>query len=283
MFDERLKVCAALTDAELHGTIRALGSEPLHEAMLYACTGGKRLRAFLVMESAALFGIADAVSVKAAAAVEAMHAYSLVHDDLPAMDDDDLRRGQPTVHKKWDEAMAILVGDALQALAYDFVTDEALGAARLNLISGMAHASGAHGMVLGQARDIEGETKLLNMEQVMQLQALKTGALITWSATAGAVIAGKDTALLKTYAAAFGLAFQIIDDILDIEAPEGLGKTPGKDQAQGKATFVSLMGLEAARKRAEALILLAKGALASYGERAGALQAAADFVLTRKS
>jgi farnesyl diphosphate synthase len=283
MFDERLKICAALTDAELHGRVRALGSEPLHEAMLYACTGGKRLRAFLVMEGAVLFGVPDAVSVKAAAAVEAMHAYSLVHDDLPAMDNDDLRRGQPTVHKKWDEATAILVGDALQALAYDFLTDEALGAARLNLFAGMAHASGAHGMVLGQARDIEAETQALNMDQVMQLQALKTGALITWSATAGAVIAGAEVAHLKTYAAAFGLAFQIMDDILDIEAPEGLGKTPGKDAVQGKATLVSLMGIDAARKRAQALIALAKGAVQSYGDAAVNLREAADFVLTRRS
>jgi len=283
MFSKRLADCVALTDAELYGKIKGLGDEPLHQAMLYACTGGKRLRAFLVMESAALFGIPDHVSVKAAAAVEAMHAYSLVHDDLPAMDNDDLRRGQPTVHKKWDDATAILVGDAMQALAYDFLTDEALGAARLNLVAGMAQASGAHGMVLGQARDIEAETRQLDMDQVMQLQALKTGALITWSATAGAVIADQPTPMLKTYAAAVGLAFQIIDDILDIEAPEGLGKTPGKDAAQGKATFVSLMGLEGARKRAEALILLAKGAVASYGSKATALQEAAEFVLTRKS
>ena len=246
------------------------------------------LRAFLVLESARLHGIAPVQSVAAAAAVEALHAYSLIHDDLPAMDDDDLRRGLPTVHVKWDEATAILAGDALQTLAFGLLTDPALGSAdmRLSLVAGLARASGAEGMVLGQALDIAAETASipLNLAQITRLQAGKTGALISWSAEAGAVLAGADPAPLRAYATALGLAFQIADDILDVTGDAALtGKRVGKDAQAGKATFVSLLGLDGARTRAAALINEAEAALAPYGTKAQTLIDAAQFVIARQS
>ncbi|MBL9052762.1 MAG: polyprenyl synthetase family protein, partial [Tabrizicola sp.] len=188
--------------------------------MRYAVRGGKRLRGFLVLEGARLVGVSEARAISAAAAVEALHAYSLVHDDLPCMDDDDLRRGQPTVHRKWDEAVAVLAGDALQTLAFELLCDPALGspAVRLALVAGLAHASGIDGMVLGQALDIAAETadRPLTLAEITALQAGKTGALIGFSAEAGAVLAGADPAPFRRYAAALGLAFQITDDILDV-------------------------------------------------------------------
>ena len=255
--------------------------------MRYACGGGKRLRAFLVLESARLHGVARSPALDAAAAIEAVHAYSLVHDDMPCMDDDDLRRGLPTVHVKWDEAMAVLTGDALQAVAFDLVTDADLpDLARLCLARGLARASGGRGMVLGQVLDIAAETAAtpLTLDQIKRLQALKTGALFEWSATAGAVMAGADPAPLARYAEAFGLAFQIADDILDVEGDEAqTGKRVGKDAAAGKATFVSLMGLDGARAEAQRLVDLACDALAPYGEAAGNLREAARFVISRQS
>jgi len=226
--------------------------------------------------------------VAAAAAVEALHAYSLIHDDLPAMDDDDLRRGLPTVHVKWDEATAVLAGDALQTLAFGLLCDPALGSAevRIALVDGLARASGAEGMVLGQALDIAAETAPvpLTLEQITALQAGKTGALIRWSAEAGALIAGADTAPLCAYAQALGLAFQIADDILDVTGDTGtMGKRLNKDAAAGKATFVSLLGLDAARARASALVDEAESHLRPYGAAAGNLIAAARFAITRDS
>jgi farnesyl diphosphate synthase len=256
------------------------------QAMAYAASGGKRLRGFLVLEGARLFGHLNALP--AACAVECLHAYSLVHDDLPAMDNDDLRRGLPTVHRKWDEATAILAGDALQTLAFEFLTDPALGPAdrRIALVRGLARASGAEGMVLGQALDIAAETARtpLTLGEITRLQAGKTGALIRFSAEAGALMAGEDPAPLRTYATALGLAFQIADDILDVTGdPEKAGKKLGKDAAAGKATFVSLLGLDAARARATSLITEATAALAPYGTRAATLIEAAHFVVTRES
>ncbi len=259
---------------------------PVVHAMRYALRGGKRLRGFLVLESARMLGVQDALS--AAAAVEALHAYSLVHDDLPAMDDDDLRRGQPTVHVKWDEATAVLAGDALQTLAFELLCDPALGSGdvRVELVASLARASGADGMVLGQALDIAAETATtpLTLDQITRLQAGKTGALICWSAMAGAVLAGADTGPLRNYATALGLAFQIWDDVLDVEGDAAkAGKRLQKDAKAGKATFVSLLGLDAAKARAQALVAEAEAHLAPYGAGAAHLVAAARFVIARES
>jgi farnesyl diphosphate synthase len=255
--------------------------------MRYATRGGKRLRGFLVIESAALFAVPERRAIRAAAAIEALHAYSLVHDDLPCMDDDDLRRGQPTVHRKWDEATAVLVGDALQTFAFDLLAGDAThpdASVRVQLIATLAQASGAKGMVLGQAQDIAAETAAapLTLAEITDLQANKTGALIRWSAEAGAILAGEDPLPLRRYATALGLAFQIADDILDVEGDAGkAGKKLRKDADAGKATFVSLLGLPEARARAAALAAEAEAALAPYGAKAETLREAARFVISR--
>ena len=287
MFEARLGEVRRAVEAHLAQAMAGFADEPVVAAMRYAARGGKRLRAFLVIEGAGLFGIAPEAALPAAAAVEALHAYSLVHDDLPCMDDDDLRRGQPTVHVKWDEATAVLAGDALQTLAFHLCTDPVLGAAerRIALVAALARASGAEGMVLGQAQDIAAETagRALTLPEITRLQAGKTGALISFAAEAGAILAGADRAPLAAYAAALGLAFQIADDILDVEGAEAAtGKRVGKDAAAGKATFVSLMGLEGARARARALVDEAEAALAPYGAAAGGLRAAARFAIARQ-
>ena len=289
MFEERLADVAGQVDACLAEMLLPLGTGQVATAMRYASHGGKRLRAFLVMESAALHGVSDTQSVWAAAAVEALHAYSLVHDDLPCMDDDDLRRGQPTVHVEWDEATAVLVGDALQTLAFQCLTRADLhadAAIRLSLIASFAQAAGAQGMVLGQAQDVGAETapRPLTLDEITELQALKTGALIRWSAEAGAVLAAADPQHLRHYAEALGLAFQIADDILDVTGDAAkTGKRVRKDASAGKATFVSLLGLDGARARAKTLIDEAEAALKPYGERAKALREAARFVISRET
>lgn len=285
-FPDRLAADAALIDAHLSLVLRDWGCEPVLQAMRYALRGGKRLRGFLVLESARMLGVATEAALPAAAAVESLHAYSLVHDDLPAMDDDDLRRGQPTLHVKWDEATAILAGDALQTLAFELLCDPALGAARVALVHGLARASGAQGMVLGQALDIAAETapRALTLAEITRLQAGKTGALITWSAEAGAHLAGTDPAPLRAYAQALGLAFQIADDILDVSGDAAqTGKAVGKDAAAGKATFVSLLGLDGASQRAAELVAEAESHLSCYGEAARDLIAAAQFAISRQN
>ncbi|WP_425093848.1 polyprenyl synthetase family protein [Tropicimonas sp. S265A] len=275
------RIGACLTDA------MAAFEGSVGDGMRYATRGGKRLRGFLVLETARLHGIPAGNAVYAAAAIECLHAYSLVHDDLPAMDDDDLRRGQPTVHIKWDEATAILVGDALQTLAFELLTDPRLTtdpAVSVALVRGLAHASGAEGMVLGQALDIAAETAAdpLTLDQITRLQAGKTGALIRWSAEAGAVLGRADPAPLRQFAEAIGLAFQIADDILDVTGDaEKAGKRLQKDADAGKATFVSLLGLDGARARAEALVAEAEEALAPYGPEAQTLRELARFVIAR--
>nr|WP_245604600.1 farnesyl diphosphate synthase [Sulfitobacter donghicola] len=260
---------------------------PMRDAMLYATTGGKGLRAFLVIESARLHGITPAIATPAAAGIEALHAYSLVHDDLPCMDDDDLRRGQPTVHRKWDEATAVLAGDALQTLAFEMTAQtECPDAARLHLVTTLAQAAGVRGMVGGQALDIAAETAKtpLTLDEITTLQAGKTGALIEWSATAGPIMAQADTSALGQYARDLGLAFQIADDILDVEGDaETVGKAVGKDADAGKATFVSLLGLDDAKARAHDLMTSACDVLSVYGNDAETLRQAAKFVVTRKS
>lgn len=285
-FPERLAADAALVEARLMAVLSGRADQPVTHAMRYAVRGGKRLRGFLVLEGARMLGVAESRAVSAAAAIEALHAYSLVHDDLPCMDDDDLRRGQPTVHRKWDEATAVLAGDALQTLAFELLCDPALGSAevRMDLVSGLAAASGIDGMVLGQALDIAAETagRNLTLDEITALQAGKTGALIGFAAEAGAVIAGADRLPLRHYAAALGLAFQIADDILDVTGDEArTGKRLHKDAKAGKATFVSLLGLEGARTRAADLVAEAEAALAGYGNGAANLIAAARFVIAR--
>lgn len=287
-FPALLAADAALIQARLDAAFAALPDQPVIHAMAYASAGGKRLRGFLTLESARMLGLRAETAVSAAASVEALHAYSLVHDDLPAMDNDALRRGLPTVHVKWDEATAILTGDALQTLAFDLLTDPALGSAetRLALVAGLAKASGARGMVLGQALDIAAESTAtpLNLDQITQLQAGKTGALICHAATAGAILAGENPAALRAYATALGLAFQIADDILDVTGDtQKAGKRLQKDAAAGKATFVSLLGLDAARARATSLITEACDHLAPYGASAQNLIDCARFVIARES
>jgi farnesyl diphosphate synthase len=234
-----------------------------------------------------LHGIGAADAAPAAAGIEALHAYSLVHDDLPCMDDDDLRRGQPTVHRKWDEATAVLAGDALQTLAFALVARAGCpDQARVALVTSLAAAAGLRGMVGGQAADIAAETAAtpLTLDQIMVLQAGKTGALITWSAAAGALMAGADPAPLRAYGDALGLAFQIADDILDVTGDAAsMGKAVGKDAGAGKATFVSLLGLDEAKRRAAALVQHACDALSSYGDGAETLRDAARFVIARRN
>ncbi|MBJ2153902.1 farnesyl diphosphate synthase [Paracoccus sp. IB05] len=287
-FPELLKADASRVQLWLRDTLAGRADLPVIAAMRYALKGGKGLRGFLVLESARLFGVDPKAALPVAAAVEALHAYSLIHDDLPAMDDDDLRRGLPTVHVKWDEATAILAGDALQTLAFEALTDPVIGAAerRIALVQALAKASGAEGMVLGQALDIAAETagRTLSLAEITALQAGKTGALIGFSASAGALIAGEDPAPLRAYAAALGLAFQIHDDVLDVTGDAGItGKRTGKDEGRGKATFVSLLGLEPARARASGLIREAEAALSPYGARAENLVAAARFTISRQA
>ncbi|MDO5642023.1 MAG: polyprenyl synthetase family protein [Paracoccus sp. (in: a-proteobacteria)] len=279
---------AAGVEAGFADALRDLPAGDLGDAMRYAVSGGKRLRAALVLESARLHGVAQAAAMPVALSVEALHAYSLVHDDLPAMDDDDLRRGQPTVHVRWSQATAILAGDALQTLAFELLTVPLIGpdAARIALIAGLAHAAGARGMVWGQALDIAAESAdaALSLNDIIRLQGNKTGALIEFAATAGPVIAGADPRALHRYAAALGLAFQIADDILDMTGDEAAtGKRVGKDDAAGKATFLSLMGLNGARAEAARLVDAAIAALSPYGDAADNLRDLARFVIDRKS
>ncbi|MBO9476332.1 polyprenyl synthetase family protein [Shimia sp. R11_0] len=289
MFEARLKEAAQQVEAHLIEVMAPLGDLPVVEAMRYASAGGKRLRAFLVMETARLHGVKPEHAIWAATAIEAIHAYSLVHDDLPCMDDDDLRRGLPTTHIKWDECTAVLAGDALQTLGFECVSRPDChpnAEVRAALTVSLARAAGAQGMVLGQALDIAAETAStpLTLEEITALQAGKTGALIVWSATAGAVMAQADTAPLQRYATDLGLAFQIADDILDVEGDAAtVGKAVGKDADAGKATFVSLLGLEGAKAQAARLVAQACEALSAYGDEADALRDAARFVVARDS
>jgi len=289
-FDLRTQLAqtVALVEAKLDDCLPLPASTPIAEPMRHAVlNGGKRLRAFLVLQSADLFGVDANQALFSAAAIECIHAYSLVHDDLPCMDDDDLRRGLPTVHVKWDEATAVLVGDALQTLAFEILSQKAAAqndTIRVQLISGLTHASGANGMVLGQMQDIAAETAKtpLTLDQIVDLQANKTGALIKWSTEAGAVLANQPKAALSQYANALGLAFQIQDDILDIEGDtQATGKRLNKDQDAGKATFVSILGMDAAKARAKVLVEQAQDVLSPYGIKAVPLRAVAQYVIER--
>ncbi|MEP4194517.1 MAG: polyprenyl synthetase family protein [Aliishimia sp.] len=286
MFKDELNACAAQIQARLDEVLGALQPLPVVQAMMHATNGGKRLRGFLVLQSAKLYEIAPNTAIFPAVGIEALHAYSLVHDDLPCMDDDALRRGQPTVHVKWDEATAVLAGDALQTLAFEMVTrpEVGSGAVRADLAMSLAKASGAEGMVLGQAMDIAAETAStpLTLPEIQALQRGKTGALIEWSATAGARMAQADIAPLQGYARDLGLAFQIADDVLDVTGDAAtVGKAVGKDQDAGKATFVSLLGLDEAKRRANDLMHSACAHLDQYGNAADTLRETARFVVSR--
>lgn len=300
----RLATCADAVDALLDGLLSPEAAEGeiarperLVAAMRHgALGGGKRLRPFLTVETARLFGAGEAQALRAGAAVELLHCYSLVHDDLPSMDDDDTRRGRPTVHRAFDEATAILAGDALLTLAFEVMADPAThasGEVRAALVLCLARASGFGGMVGGQMFDLAAEGRFepaprpLSEPEIRRLQAMKTGALLRASVEIGGLLGGADAAALdalRRYGRAVGAAFQVADDILDVEStPEELGKATAKDADKGKATLVSALGLDAAKRERDRLRDEALAALAGFGEEAATLRAAARFAAARRS
>lgn len=304
-FEARLAHAATLVEAVLDEALSEapMAGEVARPARLVAAmrhgvlAGGKRLRPFLAMEAARLFGVPEERSVTAAAALELVHCYSLVHDDLPAMDDDDLRRGRPTVHRAFDEATAILVGDALQTLAFALLAAPGCHpdpAVRASLVLALATASGVGGMAGGQMLDLTAEGRFdqgqplpLTDPEIRRLQAMKTGALIRFACEAGALVGGADAvqhAALTGYGETVGLAFQIADDLIDLEGDAAsAGKATGKDAARGKATLVSLKGADWARDELTRLVAVASDHLAAFGEKAAVLQAAARFVAFRSA
>jgi farnesyl diphosphate synthase len=302
-FSSRLAAVATETEALLARLLdgAALPGETarpprLLEAMRWsALGGGKRLRPFLVVEAAALFGASRDGALLAGCALELLHCYSLVHDDLPAMDNDDLRRGKPTVHKAFDEATAILAGDALLTLAFDIMARDGVHAepsVRIALVRELARAAGLGGMAGGQMLDLAAEGRFeakraLTETDIVTLQAMKTGALIRFACNAGAVLGQADAqarASIERYGAAIGQAFQIADDLLDVEGDSAqLGKAAGKDEAAGKATLVAVLGVAGARARLDRLITEADGALARFGATADTLRATARFIAERQS
>ena len=302
-FDRCLDAVAAATEAALMARL-AGAAQPdelarparLVAAMRHAATGGKRVRPFLVVEAAALFGVEEKAALPAAAAFECVHCYSLVHDDLPAMDDDDLRRGRPTTHRAFDEATAILAGDSLLTLAFELLADLPADAeTRVALIALLARASGIGGMAGGQMLDLEAEGRFaadrrplaLSVAQIERLQRMKTGALLSACCEAGAILgraSENERRALTAYARALGLAFQIADDLLDAEGDEkNLGKAAVKDARRGKATLVSMLGVKGARARLDDLVKEAEAALTPFGNRAGLLTACARYVAQRKN
>lgn len=292
-FPAALADAAKLTDEALDRLIAVPpGLEArVVEAMRYAAIApGKRLRPFLVLASARLFSVAQRSALQVAAAIELVHSYSLVHDDLPAMDDSDLRRGRPTCHKEFDEATAVLAGDGLLTLAFEVLAQRDTHgdpAVRCELVSALAQAAGAAGMVGGQMMDLIAENRRLDIGAITRLQRLKTGALIAFSCESGAILgkASIETRLaLRGYAHDLGLAFQIADDLLDVEGDAGeTGKPVGQDAAAGKATFVSILGVERARDQAELLVRQAVAHLDLFEERADLLRQAARFVVDRRT
>jgi farnesyl diphosphate synthase len=292
-FPEALAQAASLTDSALD---RLLAVPPdlearVLEAMRYSALGpGKRLRPFLVLASARLFGVARSCALQVAAAVEMVHAYSLVHDDLPAMDDSDLRRGRPTCHKEFDEATAVLAGDGLLTMAFEVLAQPEAHpdpAVRCELVAALAAAAGAGGMVGGQMIDLIAERRRLDIGAITRLQRMKTGALIAFACEAGAILArapAEPRTALRGYAHDLGLAFQIADDLLDVEGSSAeTGKPVGADAAAGKATFVSILGVERARAQAELLVRQAAAHLDLFGRRAELLREAARYVISRRT
>lgn len=292
-FSKALRQTAELMDRELREFLPLNeGLErQLYEAMRYSVlSGGKRLRAFLVIQAADLFSVPRLHSTRVASAIEMVHNYSLIHDDLPCMDDDDLRRGLPTVHRKFDEATAVLAGDALQSLAFEIIANaktHSSAEVRIKLAGSLAHAIGARGMVGGQTMDMYAGDDDIDIVTITRLQQMKTGALIAFACEAGAILghaSPPQQQALKAYAHDLGLAFQIADDILDAEgSPEEMGKATGKDAAAGKATFVSLMGLEEARIHAAMLVDQAIKHLEIFGPKADLLRHAARFAIERRN
>ena len=292
-FAKALRQTAELMDRELRDFLPLNEGleQRLYEAMRYAVlAGGKRLRAFLVIQAADLFAVPRLHSTRVASALEIVHSYSLIHDDLPCMDDDDLRRGKPTVHKEFDEATAVLAGDALQSLAFEILGDaktHSSAEVRIQLAARLARAIGVRGMAGGQAMDIYAEQDDIDILTITRLQRLKTGALISFACEAGAILghaSPPQAQALKAYAHDLGLAFQIADDILDTEgSPEELGKATGKDDDAGKVTFVSLMGLEEARVHAGMLVDQAIAHLDGFGPKADLLRDAARFTIERRN
>ena len=287
-FLKELSICCDKTNSHLRRLLPPKSEEKLYDAINYAIfSGGKRFRAFLVIQAAKLFEIPVVRALQAASAIEIIHTYSLVHDDLPSMDNDDFRRGKPTIHIKWDEATAVLVGDALQAFAYQILSFEEThpkSEVRLNLIRTLSEASGLKGMVLGQSKDLEAEknNKSLELKDIISLQKLKTGALFNWSLKSANILAEKNHASLEKYANSIGLAFQIKDDLLDHEGTmEKTGKKVGKDNAAGKATLVSLLGVENAKKRCVELCEEACDSLDYFGTKSEILKTAARFTIER--
>ncbi len=291
LLHDSLTQIAADIDREFDALLKLPGDarDRLYAAMRHAAIGGgKRLRPLLVTATAALFHVDRAVAVRVGTAVEAIHVYSLVHDDLPCMDDDDMRRGKPTVHRAFDDATAVLAGDSLHALAFEILASPQTHPdpfVRGELVSTLALASGPEGMAGGQMMDIEAENATFDLQTVMRLQALKTGALIAASVEMGAIlghIPPEGRAHLRGYARDIGLAFQIADDILDVEGdPELAGKALQKDADAGKGTFVSLMGLERAKQQAEMLVAQANEHLSCYGSEANLLRAIANYITER--
>ncbi|CUI07452.1 polyprenyl synthetase family protein [Massilia antarctica] len=292
-FDDWMKTVQTRVEQALDALLPAAGAIPhkLHDAMRYTVLGGgKRVRPLLVFAAGALSGADARTLERAAAAVEMIHAYSLVHDDMPCMDDDDLRRGKPTVHVAYDEATALLVGDALQSQAF-LVLAEGLDippARQVAMLRLLAHAAGSSGMCGGQAIDLDSVGISLALEQLEQMHQLKTGALLRASVVLGA-LAGGDVSdaqmtALDAYAKAIGLAFQVVDDVLDATADSAtLGKTAGKDAAANKPTYVSILGLEPSRVLAEKLRNDAHDALAPFGDKADRLRQLADLIVQRKA
>jgi farnesyl diphosphate synthase len=291
-FDDWMKTVQQTMEGALDDLLPPAAQNParLHQAMRYAVLdGGKRVRPLLVFAAGALFDAPQSVLCRAAAALEMIHAYSLVHDDMPCMDDDALRRGKPTVHVQYDEACALLVGDALQSQAFLVLSEVAAEPARtLEMLRLLAQASGSNGMCGGQAIDLASVGLDLSLQQLEQMHQLKTGALLRASvllgALAGKTLTAAETAALDAYAAAVGLAFQVVDDVLDATADSAtLGKTAGKDAADNKPTYVSILGLEPSRQLAEKLRQDAHAALQPFGEQAQRLRQLADLIVQRKA
>ena len=287
-FLNELSFCCDETNAHLKKLLPPKSEEKLFDAINYSVfSGGKRFRAFLVIQAARLLEVPKVRALQAASAIEIIHTYSLVHDDLPSMDNDDLRRGKPTIHIKWDEATAVLVGDALQAFAYQILTYKEThpkSEVRLNLIKTLSEASGFNGMVLGQSKDLEAEknNKPLELKEIIKLQKLKTGALFNWSLKSANILAEENNDFFKKYAESIGLAFQIKDDLLDYEGTiEKTGKKVGKDNLAGKATVVSLLGVENAKKRCLELCEEACDSLNFFGTKSELLKTAARFTIER--
>ena len=264
-------------------------SQKLHDAMKYSIkVGGKRLRPLFLIEISKIFNVKKIMAFRAAAAIELIHCYSLVHDDLPAMDDDDLRRGHMTCHKKYDDATAILVGDAFQSLAFEILSDKKThpnAIVRCNLINELSKASGATGMVGGQMLDLDAEKKKLSLSEILMLQKLKTGELFRFSCVAGPILSEeKDLKHFEEFANNLGLAFQIKDDLLDIEGDEKqMGKKTKKDFSRGKETLISYLGKEDAKKKSEDLINDSKQILKFYGKRANRIIDLTNFVISRNN